>query len=170
MTILLAGLGLFLAAFLLHLFVWRVRLPRRPRLSLALIFGGMLVASMAVPLCRPTIVGPSPLDLSAWLFAAVLYGSLFLAYLALFAGLEGDSPTVSIVIIIQAAGSAGVEADKVRRAFPGEHFIRSRVGHLLDDGMVNLKNGVYIITPKGKRFVDFYAFYRRLAGISRQTV
>lgn len=165
---LLWGLGLFLAVWGLHVALWRIRRPAAGRRLLFLLFLGALVPGLAgALLAGRSAAGPAGLaPAGAWelLLFALLHTALSLAYLALYVALEGDSPTLTLAGLIEAAGPAGIAPADLRRAVGLERHLRSRLERLVTDGMAARDGERYRLTAKGRRLLGYYAFYGRLSG------
>jgi hypothetical protein len=173
MTVLVAGLGLFLLVWLAHVVVWKIRMPAAGRRTLFLLFFGALVLA----LCWLALPGRSALRFAALapsgvgelLFFAVLYGSLSLAYLALYVALEGDSPSLAITRLIDLSEPLGLTPEELKKSVGLDRHVRSRLELLVTDGMARVERGSYRITPKGRRLLGYYAVYDRLAGTHEKT-
>ncbi len=161
MRVFLWGTGLFAAAFLVHLLIWRIRVPRFQRGGLMAVFGGMLAAALAL---FAAFRGAAPDGAFEMILLLVYYGSLALAYVALYSSLEGDSPSMSMVRRVYQAGRAGLDGAVFARELTSDRFVRARLVYLLKDEMVRLDGDRYVITPKGESLLSFYVMYAKLAG------
>jgi hypothetical protein len=157
---------LFLAAFVAHLLVWRLRKPRSPLKALlviffaaaaaglaALYFGGGAIASAGLA----RLPGPA-----AYLHVLVSVTSLALAYTVSYTLIEWDSPTLTIVTMVARAGEGGLgeaELDALADELP---FIQSRIKSLIDDKVVVEEGGRYVVPPGRHFFYRFVLFYHRL--------
>lgn len=163
------GAGLFAAVFVLHLGLWRVRIPRAGRRRLFLLFLGALPLTLgllaALAPASHAVRAAAPRDAGEVLLLAAWYLSLSLAYLALYVALEGDSPTLSIVRLIDDTGSRGLDPAELRRLMTHTGYLRSRLAHLVTDGMAAPDGDRYRITAKGTRLLGYYDTYERLAGL-----
>ena len=124
------GTGLFLAAFTLHLLIWKFRAPRRQRRTLVVIFAVTIMTGLADMRTGAVLVSFFPVAAAASpfeiMYAALLAGSLAIAYIALHIALEGDSPSLSIVRKIGDAGPQGLEEKELSSFMSGDRFVRSR--------------------------------------------
>lgn len=176
MSVLLWGPGLFLCAFVVHLGVWRVRVPARQRRALVVLFAGVFAGAAVLGALADNAGGAA--GRSAWLpagpwgliFSAVCFASLAAGYIALHIGLEVDSPTLTLVKWIDTGGAHGVTESELEVAVRMERFVRSRVTRLADDGQVVEECGRYRIAAPGLRLLGVYDAYARLAGRQGKSV
>jgi hypothetical protein len=174
MTVLLWGLGLFALSFLLHLLWWH--LPRLPRNRLVLT--AIFLATLAGALGLVWLLGRAgavpgwavPRGFGQHLFVVVLHLSLFVAYLGLYSGLEGDSPTLVMILRVAAAGEEGLPEEELAAFMGDDRFLRSRLSYLVADGMGTLQDGRYRMAEQGRGLLGFYRTYARLAGLRGKTV
>lgn len=173
MRVLLGATGLFAAVFALHLAIWRIRIPRAGRRLLFLLFLGALPAALlalaAVARAHPALRVAAPRDAGEYLLLAACYLSLSLAYLALYVALEENSPTLSIVRLMDEAEPAGLAPEALRALTRDEGYLLTRLARLTTDGMAVQEKDRYRIAPKGVRMLRYYDFYEKLAGLGHET-
>src|SRR5580704_4403879 len=106
MLILRTTCELFAAAFLIHLILWKIRLPNRQFLSLLVIYGLVYLAWLAsLPLF--------PLPFWTWAHVSLFYLSTSLCYVVLYSAFNLDSPTLSLMRFIALGGAAGRGAGEI---------------------------------------------------------
>ena len=156
--VILAGGGL-LGAFLLHLALWRLRVPRRETTTLVAIFAAGLVADVAV--------GSNYLPSFGWgagLYVIALYGVCALTYLLLYTAIEADSPTLSLTYFIANGGANGRNAAEIG-AFVRKHpFVQARLTQLEKTGFVVRRGAILELSEKATAVLNTGDFYRRLMG------
>jgi hypothetical protein len=137
MKILAASVIVFAAAFVVHLLVWRVALPRRQTRALGAIFAAVWIAALAA---------------SAWFFlpdvfsvcyASLLYWSAAAAYIVTYSAMEGDSPTLSLVRHLDRAGPGGITHAELEMFFAQRPFAAARLRALVEDGILSAGEGGY---------------------------
>lgn len=162
MNILFWGIGLFLLAFFIHIFMWRIHLPKNHTKALFGIFLGALLIGIFI----------------LWKFQAfenqyqylqfsLLFVSLSLAYIATYPAAEADSPSLAIVQIISKANPKGVTKEELNKIMTNEFLVKPRVNDLLLYNMISLKGDRYTITRKGIFLVRIFIFYRKLLDIQQ---
>lgn len=169
MATLVWGAGTFLAAFLLHMAVWRVRVPERQTKVLLLIMFSVLAAALAfLKAGGGRFAGelglPAPETAGDFLHLALINISLVLSYMITYSAMEADSPSLVIVMAVEGAGPAGLEEDALRRCFNDDRMLKPRIRDLLLDKLVEMDAGVYRLTAKGRSFAAIFTAYRRLLG------
>lgn len=169
MTGLLVGVGLFMAAFLIHLALWRIRLPRRQTRTMLILFPALLGAGLYVLGGHPHWFSSHdmyPLDEWSMAQSAALYIALMLAYITTYSALEVDSPSLVMVREVFGAGAEGISAEQFTSAMSAGLLIEPRIRDLLRDGMaVKDAQGRLALTCKGRRIAWIFNAYRKLSGI-----
>ena len=160
------GLGLTLTAFLLHLLVWRVRLPGRQTRALLVIFAGTWVAAALLWWgdVFPAGIRPSGPEFST---SGMLLASLAMAYVITYSALEADSPSLVMVGMIQKAGPEGLPREKFLEMAGNEVLIDPRLRDLVLNRQCRLEEGKYILTFKGIGMLRLIMFWRRLLGTGK---
>ena len=156
------------AAFLIHLAIWRIRLPRRQLRMLAIVFGAAQVLVLAAHAIGPKPWLPMPLADVPEAAAYVLFCTAWtLAYMITYTALEVDSPSLVIVDRVAGAGPGGLPAQAMEKLVSDDQLVVPRVRDLVRDGMLMECEGVYRLTPKGRRFIAPFEAYRKLLGRER---
>lgn len=171
MKILFWGAAIFGAFFLVHLVIWKVRLPRRQVKTILLILFGGLAASLTALARLPagfSVAGiAAPRGAAELLHVAVFVTSLILAYMITYTALEADSPSLVMTMRIQAAGSGGLSERDLETAFNDEIMVVPRIKDLLTDKMAFLSEGRYRLTPKGRILARIFISYRAVLGLPK---
>jgi hypothetical protein len=166
MTIFIWGIGLFCAAFVAHLALWRVWLPRHHIAVLLRLYAGLLAGGLLLfPLlpARTSVLGAAPpRAIGELLHVAVLYGSLALAWIVTYTALFVDSPSLTMLLSIAAAGPAGLPVADLDRRLTDELLVRPRLEDLVRDRMVEVRDDRYTLTGPGRRYALLFARYRLL--------
>jgi hypothetical protein len=159
-SVLFTALGLFAVALLVHVAVWRIRVPRQQAATLivVILLVGIAGFGLLVSLGLQD-VGPYGARL---LLAIGVFGGLAAVYLILFSALEADSPTLTMINLIQAAGVRGIREDALRLAMSRHSYVNARIDQLLQDKMVIDKADGLQIQPSGRLLCAFILSYRRL--------
>ena len=146
--------------FLVHLILWRVRLPRRQVKTILIILFGGLAASLTALVLSPadfSLLGVArPLGAAELLHAAIFVTALTLAYMITYTAVEADSPSLVMVLKIESAGANGVRKEEFDQFLSDERLIMPRVDDLLTDKMAELVDGRYRLTPKGELMAEIF--------------
>jgi hypothetical protein len=167
MSFLFYGVLLFLDAFLVHLMVWRLCLPRRQTNVLLMIFVAVGVLGILMLKARPDLclLGLAvPETLSDYLRLSFFYVAAALAYIISYSAIEADSPSLAIVLRISEAGPEGLSKRKLQELMTNEILIIPRLEDLVRDGLAVFADGKYSLTLKGDRFIGIFLFFRSLLG------
>jgi len=127
--------------FMVHLVWWRLALPRRQRAALLVLFfvGSLILAPVAGVVLGK--VGVEPLSWIQWLNVALAVVAFTLAYVVTYSALEADSPTLSLVRHIAAAGASGVREEELATFMASRPFVGARLSALLEEGMIHEREG-----------------------------
>lgn len=166
MKILLWGLIIFIDSFLLHLAIWKIRLPNKQTNTLLILFFGNLFFFLGLifsfGLLSPANSRFFPSTLPEILHIGLLFSSLTLAYIITYSAIEVDSPSLSMVLAIDKAGKEGLEKKILETTLTDDFLVIPRVNDLLRDKLIYKDNDKFKLTPKGKSFVSIFIFWRKL--------
>ncbi len=164
MQVLIWGGIIFLLSFFIHIILWKIHLPKYQTAALLYIFFLTLFLSIVTLYFFPKVgelTGFStPEDCWSYLHLALFVMSLTFAYIITYSALEADSPTLSILLMLNQAGPDGLEPVVLERFIDQRPFIGARMECLLHDNMAVLENGKYKTTPKGRWLAKLLLFYR----------
>lgn len=169
MATLIWGVGSFLVSFLVHLAVWRIKLPKRQTKTLLLIMFAVLGAALLLlrayggSLAR--ISGCAvPVTAGDYLHLALLNISLILSYMITYSAMEADSPTLVIAMTVAGAGPIGIAEGDFNSFVNDDKLVKPRIRDLVLDKLAYMDNGRYRLTTKGLLFARLFIFYRALLG------
>ena len=132
MATFLLSLSLWGAAFLAHLVLWRIWLPR-PATNVLL---GLFFGTLAVGL----LVAAWPLGLisSPWqmLQVSLFHTAFSLAYIIVYTGIEETSPTLAVVRAVQLAGAQGCSREDLEKVVNDADFLEPRLETLQASGLI----------------------------------
>lgn len=160
----------FFSFFLLHLAVWKIKLPARQTKVLLLILFGGLAASLAVFVLFPafSLAGFAAPSGAAELLAVALYVTSFiLAYMITYSAVEADSPTLVMIKTVADAGARGIAREDFFAVLNDAVLVEPRIRDLLTDRMAVLDGGRYSLTAKGRLFAAIFVNYRALLGLGK---
>lgn len=165
------GLGLFAAAFLLQVALWRVRVPVRQVKVLLAIFAGTFAAALAAgglaAAAAPAWGRFLPRGGAEWLQLALFHVAATLAYMITYSAVEVDSPSLHMVLAIRAGGAAGLPEADLLALRRDDRLVAPRVRDLVTDRMAVLAGGRYRLTPKGALLARTFVLYRALLGAGK---
>lgn len=171
MNVLFWSIFLFCVAFLLHVLIWKIRLPKRQTRTLLQIFFGTLLVGLFTLWSAKFILQievSMPGNCSEYLHIALFVTSLTLAYMITYSALEADSPSLVMVMRIAKAGTDGLEKTRFNQLMTDDILIIPRIQDLLRDKMVYVKGGKYKLTAKGVLFARIFMIYRQLLNVHRK--
>jgi len=171
MNIFLSALLLILLSFLIHLIIWKIRLPKYQTKTLILIFFGTFFISIFLfELFIPANYQSSqyvPQNFFDYVHIFLFFTSIMFAYLITYSAIEVDSPSLVITELIFDAGPGGLSKDALFTRLSDEVLVIPRINDLLRDNMIVSKGGKLNLTRKGKWFVMIFIFYRFLLNAKR---
>jgi hypothetical protein len=162
MPALLVTLGLSLAAFGVHVMVWRIRVPARQTRALGLIF--LLVASVAAALWIVARSGGhrGPLSAAALPQVGLGYAAIACCYLIVYAGVEEFSPSLVIIRALKASAGRGCTRGELADFITAERFIAPRLAALVRDGLIEGPPSGRRLTRKGRRMAQTSSLLARM--------
>lgn len=169
MSTLIWGGGSFLFSFLLHLAVWRIRLPKRQTKTLLLMMFFVLGVTVALlKACGPDLAAlyglSVPVTAGDYLHLTLLALALILSYMITYSALEADSPSLVIAMTVAGAGRAGIAEGDLGKLVNNDRLVKPRIRDLVLDKMAYVENGRYRLTFKGRLFARLFILYRALLG------
>ena len=153
---------MFAAAFVLHVIVWRVRLPKRRTQWLLLLFLSMVPAAVAVNWLLPP---DSWLKLQeAWRVWHVLslHVLISLAYAEFYTAVDNQSPSATILLFVAQSGEDGRADSELYSLIDAEFVLGRRLNSMVESGVVGYSGGVYRLTDSGQRWANVFAWLRGL--------
>ena len=161
MRIFLTSCVLLVVALLLHVGVWRIRLPKHHTRTLLSLF--------AMVLCAWVVFAHfGGLKLHEIAHVTLYYVSLSLSYVITYSAIEGDSPTLNLMRLLAQQGESGMSHDEIRAFFEARPFVQARLNALLRDGLVREQNGRYFAAGTGSPFFRLILSFRKLYGSIEQ--
>jgi hypothetical protein len=149
--------AMLVAEFLLHFIIWKVRLPKNQTLSLLIICSAVycfwLPASLTRMATLPDLVRVS-----------LCYFPVSLSYISLYSVIEMDSPTLSLMCYIAAAGAEGVAAKDAADFLGRRPFFRARMAALFASGLVKVSNDRYVVAGQGSVAFRVILGFRKIYG------
>jgi hypothetical protein len=161
------ALGLLCTAFLAHLVVWRIRLPRRHTRGLLMIFIGILPLGLVVVHFAPVLSDLSPIRPWDYLQIIMFHVAMSLAYIHFYSGLELRSPRMTLVTYVSANNERGVTADELQALLGTVLPLESRLNAMVDDGFLAFHDDECRLTPKGRFWATFFLIGQRIARLGQ---
>lgn len=162
MSYLFLSAGALFIAWIVHLAIWRWRLPKAQLKALLVIFA--VVWAIAALLVVTGFVGFGSFAagwLVGFLYFCLIYWSAALCYVITYSAMEGDSPTLSLTRHLHRRGEEGVSHDEVEEFFRQRPFVGARVKALVTDNVFIEEEGGYRLSPGS------YVFFRVILGYRR---
>ncbi len=171
MKILCYGIVLYSLAFIIHLVIWKVRIPKNQTKALLQIFLITIITCFSIMLNLPSSFSlfgiPILHTFSEYLHVSIFYISMMLAYVVFYSAIEADSPSLEIIRLIDSTGKSGAKKEDLRKIFVAMPFLESRIGSLIDDKLVCEVDGKYLPTKRGIILLHIISFYRYLFSMQK---
>jgi len=167
--ILVSGILLFIGSLFIHAFLWRIRFPRRPAVTLFFIFfilpalAWSLYLFLVLLRFLPAGYVPAFINVVAIL---LLHYSLSSAYILSYPAVEAISPSLAIALFM---GERGYEAtyDELVALFPDESILMPRVKDLINSKCVTLNNETLTLRLRGRVLLGFFIAFRSFIGLKQ---
>jgi|SaaInlStandDraft_4_1057021.scaffolds.fasta_scaffold17051_2 hypothetical protein len=172
MIILVSGLSLFLISFAIHLILWRIKQPTNSVRVIIVIF-------ICIPILCLTFFNLGYFDnllnsysivlsLAEILHIHLFYITLSAIYLLVYLGLPEDSPSLFIIISLSNSLKNGLSIDELNELITDDIFLLPRVNFLIDEKLISLSNGKYILNPKGKTFLKTFLIIQKIYNLQNK--
>ncbi len=152
------SLALLAVAFVIHLSIWRVRVPSKPLKALLAIFFLTGLVSAALLYLVPGLAEFAPASLAEWVYVTLFHITFTLSYVVAYTSIENVSPTLITVMSAYEAGDLGLDVNYLQEVITDESFIKPRLEDLVEQEMATLEGDRYKIAAKGLRFLKFIFF------------
>lgn len=156
MTTLSTTLCLLAITWVIHVALWRFRLPRNQTRALLFLF--TLVLGVWLIFLAPR------LGLVETLQVMTLSIPLFLCYVITYSAIEGDSPTLSLMKHLDERRHTGLHKDEVFLFFLARPFLQARIDALVKSGLIKLEGERFVIAKKPSLSFKVVLEFRKLFG------
>ena len=163
MSYLFLSAGALFIAWIVHLAIWRWRLPKAQLKALLVIFS--VVWAIAALLILTDFVGFGSFAagwLVGFLYFCLIYWSAAFCYVITYSAMEGDSPTLSLTRHLHRRGEEGVSHEEIEEFFRQRPFVGARVKALVTDNIFVEEEGGYRLYPGSYLFFRIILGYRRV--------
>jgi hypothetical protein len=162
MTIFLFTVLPLAAAFLVHFLWWQIAPPRRQLCNIFLLYlMGFLVAVVAGIVMPQWLVTTGSDWWWSMAYVAVFYWAVALSYMITYSAMEGDSPTLALVLELRKCGTQGFSRADLEHFFVRRPFLRARLQKLLEDGMLRKDGGGYRLARSSSPAFELILWWRR---------
>jgi hypothetical protein len=172
MTVLLWSTIIITIALLVHVFIWRIRLPKRQTMAILYIFSCTIIVGV-IALYKYgnsiAMIGvPIPESIFEYLHILIFLGVLTIGYIILYPGFEVDVPTLILVNTIAQSGVNGIEKERLYDLVNDNILIKPRIKDLLTNKNAYIEKGKYNLTPKGILMVKIILSFRKLQRLEQK--
>lgn len=160
------GLILFFSAFLLHLIIWKLHMPKRQiKVLLIIYFCTLLIGLFCLwyfSLTLPVSELSRPVNFFEYFHIALLFIALTLSYIVTYSALEVDSPSLVMIMSIYHAGPDGLDKDVFDQTMSDEILVKPRLNDLITHKMAYMDGDKFKLANKGTLLVRIINCYRKL--------
>jgi hypothetical protein len=161
------ALTLFLAAFLLHWAVWRIRVPRRQSAALLAILLAALPVGLALVTFVPALQVLRPRGFWEVVQVGTFHVAMSLAYVVAYSAIEGRSPSMTLLTCVADARGRGRTRAEIQAVLRGDDPVALRLRALLSDRMIAEEDGEYVLTAKGWAWSRCFGAFRNLLNMEK---
>lgn len=165
------GSALFCIAFLLHLVVWKVRIPQKQTKALLQIFFGTLIIGILTLWVTSSLIISfsllSPESFPEYFHIFLFFSSLAFGYIITYSGVEADSPSLLMVMKIAKSAPDGFAKEKLFDLLSDDLLIKPRMRDLVNVKMLYIDGEKYKLTVRGILFVRVFILYRKLLNLPK---
>ena len=163
MSFLFLAAGALFIAWIVHLAIWRWRLPKAQLKTLLVIFAVVCVFTALSVLAG--VAGAASFaagSLVGFLYFCLIYWSAALCYVITYSAMEGDSPTLSLTRHLHRKAAEGVSHEEIEEFFRQRPFVGARVKALVMDNIFIEESGGYRLASGSHLFFRLILGYRRV--------
>lgn len=161
------ALTLFLAAFVLHWAVWRIRVPRRQSAALLAILLAALPAGLALVAFVPALQILRPRGFWEVVQVCTFHVAMTLAYVVAYSAIEGRSPSMTLLTHVADARGRGRTRAELQSMLRGDDPVALRLQALLGDRLIVEEDGEYMLTAKGWAWSFCFGTFRNLLNLEK---
>jgi hypothetical protein len=151
--------GTFFLGCLLQVALWRFKNPKNNFKALVTIFTIILVIAVIVLISIHKLIYS--------LMFAQCYGLLALSYISFYSLIEGQSPSLTLVMAVHRKGADGLSLVHAEELMSMEDVVGVRIRELERDNLIFEKNSTYWLTRKGMLLARLFGCSRRVLGIGK---
>jgi len=156
MNTLFTTLCLLVITWVIHVALWRIRLPQNQTRALLLLFSFVMGVWLF-------FIAPG-FSLIEILQVVTLSIPLFLCYVITYSAIEGDSPTLSLMKSLDEQRHTGLHKDEVFHFFLARPFVQSRLEALVRSGLVKVDGERLVIARQPSIPFRVVLGFRKLFG------
>ena len=160
MKALIAALCALLLTLFLHGITWRIAKPKGEYRGLLALCA--IVFSVFLFLSTVAHISISPDSFDDWFSFALLFMATMAAYIVTYSAVQADSPSMRIVLKIDASEGRGLSRHELEKELNDEVLIAPRLHDLLVGKLATLEAERYVITTRGAILAKMHIFYRDL--------
>lgn len=162
MTIFLFTVLPLAAAFLVHFVWWQIGPPRRQLRTIFLLYVAGFVVAVAAGIVAPQwLAATSVVWWWSMVYIMVFYWAVALSYMITYSAMEGDSPTLALILELKKCGAQGFSRADLEHFFSRRPFLRARMQKLLEEGMLRKDGDGYRLTRPSSLAFELILWWRR---------
>ena len=158
--------GMFLCSFLLHLLVWRIRLPKRQGRALALILLGSLPVELVLAASLPGL--RELLEFWACAQVVLFHMASSIAYMCFYTGMPMRSPRMTMAAYVASRGQAGATVEELRAILGTAPPVDSRLEAAIRENWLTEADGQYRLTASGRFWARLFWIGQELARLEKR--
>lgn len=164
--IIIYGFLIFFSCLIIHILIWRIKVPTLS--SLILIFIFLIIPFLGLSIILVNIAGVKyhlSLDADVLIEVFFLHLSLSLIYIASYPAVEAHSPSLVILLMIASSPFKKMTAEDIIRYYSASNTIVERVEDLKVSGLITEGDKGLQLRPLAKVIIRFYILYRKMLGL-----
>ncbi|MDA8077500.1 MAG: hypothetical protein M0Z79_01045 [Nitrospiraceae bacterium] len=151
----------FVSSLLLHVVIWRVRVPRHDALGLFLIFSVV----PAVLLATLRAVNLAPVGGISVAHMLLLHAALSVFYISSYPAAQAISPSLDILLLIGSSANLRMTREEILANYDETVLVKARIDDLGRSALASRRGDTFRLTMAGRAVVRFFAIYRSMLGL-----
>ena len=164
--IILFGIAIFLFFLLIHIVIWRIKIPNNDILVLFLILLSISIFTVVVFIQVRIDNVLKNLGESDMCAVILLYFALSFAYIMSYPAIQAISPSLEIMMIIGEKKNKINKKEDIIKIYNENVIFEDRIFDLKKNDLIKNDGGYYKLTLAAKIIINIFILYRKIIGLS----
>lgn len=163
--IFIGGFGFFAVILIVHILIWRIKIPANDAFYLIVIFLVFPIIAAIVAALVKHLQSALPYSYGDIAGVIILHASLSLVYISTYPAVQAVSPSLDILLLIRKSPEGKMSEDAIMEQYRGSRIVTDRVGDLRIYNLIIERDGNFELKPVATLIVLFFIAYRKLLGL-----
>ena len=165
LNILIFGSLTFLGCLILHVLIWRYRIPEKSIFALMLIFVIIPACILLAVIIIDGVKDIVPLSTGELTALMLFHLALSSIYISSYPAAQAVSPSLDILLIVAGTETKKISREDIIKQYADTKMIRERIDDLLTDSLISRKGEYLNLKPISEIIVRIFVLYRKILGL-----